>query len=109
MQTLKLRHYVTALTESGFLYVFQCKNKFLLNPDCCMAQKFGCGVGWKGIDGIQKRFCKQVLKMPRFATNCVAELKLGTDNSRGKILCLVVKYWLTIMQMEKDELVKMLP
>jgi len=46
--------------------------------------------------------------MPEFAANSAAELKLGTISGGGKILCLVLKSWLTILQMEKDELVKIL-
>jgi len=46
--------------------------------------------------------------MPVFAANSAAELKLGTNIGGGKILCLVLKSSLTILQMEKDELVKIL-
>jgi hypothetical protein len=46
--------------------------------------------------------------MPGFAVNSVAELKLGTNSGGGKILCLVLISWLTILQMEKEELVNIL-
>jgi hypothetical protein len=46
--------------------------------------------------------------MPGFAENSVPELKLGTNSGGGKILCLVLNSWLIILQMEKDELVKIL-
>jgi len=36
----------------------------------------------------------------------MAELKLGTNSEGGKILCLVLKSWLTILQMEKDKLLR---
>jgi hypothetical protein len=44
----------------------------------------------------------QVLRVPRFAANgkC-AELDLGRDSGRGKLLCLVVKYWLRILKVDK--------
>jgi hypothetical protein len=45
--------------------------------------------------------------MTGFAANSVAELRLGTNSGGGKI-CLVLKSWLTVLQMEKDELVKIL-
>jgi len=48
------------------------------------------------------------MKMPGFAANSMAELKLGTNSEGGKILCLVLKSWLTILQMEKDKIVKIL-
>jgi len=37
-----LRYYVIAHTGSKFWYVFECKDRYLLNPDFCMEQKFGC-------------------------------------------------------------------
>jgi len=43
-----------------------------------------------------------------FAANSAAELKFDTNSGGGKILCLVLISWLTISQMEKDELVKIL-
>jgi hypothetical protein len=46
--------------------------------------------------------------MPGFAGNSAAVLKLGTNSGGGKILCLVLKSWLTILQMEKEELVNIL-
>jgi hypothetical protein len=49
-------------------------------------------------------YCKKILGVPRFAVDAVAELKLGKDSRRGKVLCLV-KYWLRILQMDKEELV----
>jgi hypothetical protein len=39
-------HYITALTESEFLYVFKCKDMLLFKPDFWMGQKFGCMMGW---------------------------------------------------------------
>ena len=39
---IKLRHYVIAHTGSKSGYVFKCKGRYLLNPDFCMEQKFGC-------------------------------------------------------------------
>ena len=46
--------------------------------------------------------------MPAFGGNSAAELKLGTNSGGSKLLCLVLKSWLTILQMEKDELVNIL-
>lgn len=42
--------------------------------------------------------------MTGFAANSVAELRLGTNSGGG----LVLKSWLTVLQMEKDEIVKIL-
>jgi hypothetical protein len=43
--------------------------------------------------------------MPRFRANGVAELELGRDSRRSKVLCLVEKYWLRILQVNKEQLV----
>jgi hypothetical protein len=42
----------------------------------------------------------------RFAANGVAEVELGRDGRRGKVLCLAVKYWLRTLQMDKEEPVR---
>lgn len=46
--------------------------------------------------------CKTILGIYRCAANRVAELELGTDGMRGKVLCLAVKYWLRILQMDEE-------
>jgi hypothetical protein len=51
--------------------------------------------------------CKKILGIPRFAVKGVAELELGRDSSRGKVLCLAVKYWQRTLQMDKEELARM--
>jgi 1,2-phenylacetyl-CoA epoxidase catalytic subunit len=50
---------------------------------------------------------KKILGIPRFAANGVAELELGTDSGRGKVISTLVKYWQRILQMDKDDLVSM--
>jgi hypothetical protein len=40
------------------------------------------------------RFCKVILGMPRSAANNVAELELGRDSRKGKVLSTIAKYWL---------------
>jgi hypothetical protein len=57
-------------------------------------------------DVIHDRFCKNVRRIPRFSVNGVAELEMNTGSRRGKVLCLVVKYWPRILQMEKEEIVR---
>jgi hypothetical protein len=49
---------------------------------------------------------QKILGIPRFATNGVAELELGRDNRRGKVMSILVKYWQGILQMDKDDLVR---
>ena len=41
----------------------------------------------------QGRFCKEVLGIPRNATNGAAESELGKETRRVKILGCVAKYW----------------
>jgi hypothetical protein len=48
---------------------------------------------------------KKTLGIPRFAPNGFAELELGRDSRRGRILCRV-KYWLRILQTDSEELVR---
>jgi hypothetical protein len=69
------------------------------------AEIWGLDVGWKEIDIIHSRLCKKILGIPRFAVNRVAEVELGRDSRRGKVLCLV-KYWLRTLQMDKEELIR---
>jgi hypothetical protein len=58
--------------------------------------------GWKEIDRIQGGFCRKVLKIPRCTANVVAELELGWDSRRGRILGMAVKYWLRMLSMDSD-------
>jgi hypothetical protein len=58
---------------------------------------------WKEIDKIHIRFCKIILGMPRSAGNTVAELELGRDSRRGKVLCMTVKYWIRLLSMDSEE------
>jgi hypothetical protein len=48
-----------------------------------------------------------ILGFPRFAANGVAELELVIDCRRGKVMSILVKYWQRILQMDKDDLVRM--
>jgi hypothetical protein len=70
------------------------------------AEILGMDEGWKEIDIIHGRLCKKILGIPRFATNGVAEVQIGRDSRRGKVLCLAVKYWLRTLQMAKEEPVR---
>jgi hypothetical protein len=67
---------------------------------------WGLDEGWKETDIIHSRLCKKIVGIPRFAANRVAEVELGRNSRRGKVLCLTVKYWLRTLQMDKEELVR---
>jgi hypothetical protein len=60
--------------------------------------------GWKEIDKIHSRFCKIILGVPRSAANNVAELELGRDSRRGKVLSTIAKYWLRSSRMDSPEI-----
>jgi hypothetical protein len=60
--------------------------------------------GWKWM--IHSRFCKKVEGIPRCAANGTAEVKLGRDNMRGKIMSLTLKYWRRKLHMDSHEVVK---
>jgi hypothetical protein len=70
------------------------------------AEIWGLDEGWKEIDIIHGRLCKKILGIPRYAANGFAELELGRDSRRGKVLCLAVKYWKRTLQVDKEELVR---
>jgi len=38
------------------------------------------------VEGIQEKFCKKVLKIPRSAAKGAVEIKVARDSRRGKIL-----------------------
>jgi hypothetical protein len=58
-----------------------------------MERKYGdLTRGGRRLIVIHGRLCKKILGIPRFAVNGVAELELGRDSRRGKVLCLSVKY-----------------
>lgn len=54
---------------------------------------------------IQKEFCNKVFRVPRFSENRTADWTWEIQRE-GKVVCLDVKYWLRILQMEMEELVK---
>jgi hypothetical protein len=87
------------LLENVFEMV--CESRLMYGAEIC-----GLDEGWKDIDIIHGRLCKKILRIPRFATNGVAELELGRDSRRGKVLCRAVKYWQRTLQMDKKELVR---
>jgi hypothetical protein len=62
--------------------------------------------GCKESDRTHGRFCKKILQVPRFAAKAVAEFETGRDSRRGKVMSMVVKYWLRILHMEKEDLVR---
>jgi hypothetical protein len=53
---------------------------------------------WKETDKIRWRFLKKVLRLPRLVANGLAELGIGRDSTRGKVMYLAVKYWLRIFR-----------
>jgi hypothetical protein len=59
-------------------------------------QVWGLEEVWKETDKIHERFCKKLIRMPRFEVNGVAKLELGMNSRRGKVLCAIVKYLIRI-------------
>jgi hypothetical protein len=53
--------------------------------------------GWKETDKVQGRMCKKILGIPICAANVAAELELGRDNRRSKVMSTLVKYWQKIL------------
>jgi hypothetical protein len=50
--------------------------------------------------------CQKNLGITKFAANGVAELELGRNTRRVKVMSTLVKYWQRILQMDKDDLVR---
>jgi hypothetical protein len=48
------------------------------------------------VDGIQGKFCKKVLRIPRNAAKREAENEFGRDSMRDNILCAAIKYWTSL-------------
>jgi hypothetical protein len=72
----------------------------------CDIELWGVYDAWTEIDKIHGRFCKKILGVPRCAANGAAEIELGRDRRRGKIISLTLKYWQRILRMDNQELVK---
>jgi hypothetical protein len=49
---------------------------------------------------------KKIFGIPSFSANGVAVLELGRDSRRGKVMSTLVRYWQRILQMDKDDLVR---
>jgi 1,2-phenylacetyl-CoA epoxidase catalytic subunit len=49
---------------------------------------------------------QKILGIARFVANGVAELELGRDSRRGEVMITLVKNWQRILQMDKDDLVR---
>jgi hypothetical protein len=70
------------------VYEMVCESRMIYG-----VEKRGVEEGWKEIDKIHERMYKKNLGIPRFAANGVAELELGIDSRRGKVMSILVKYW----------------
>jgi hypothetical protein len=77
------------------VYTIVCESRLMYG-----AEIWGLDEGWKETDIIHGRLCKKILRIPRFAANGVAELELGRDSRRGKVLCIAVQYWQITLQMD---------
>jgi hypothetical protein len=42
----------------------------------------------------------------RFAINIVDKCEFGRDTRRGKVLCMIVKYWLRLLHMDIHEIIR---
>jgi hypothetical protein len=54
----------------------------------------------------QGRFAKKLIQVPRSAVNGEMELELGRNSRRGEVLCATVKYWIRIVHMGTQYLVR---
>jgi hypothetical protein len=83
------------------VYKMVCESRMMYG-----VETWGVETGWKETDKIRRRVCKEILGIPRFAANVVVELELGIDSTRGKVMSTTAKYCQRILQMDKDDLVR---
>jgi hypothetical protein len=48
------------------------------------------------VEGIQDKFCKKVLRIPRNAAKGAVEIEVARDTRRGKILCAEIEHWIRV-------------
>jgi hypothetical protein len=65
---------------------------------------WGLDGGWEESDKIYSRVCKIILGIPRFAEKNMAELELGRNSRRGKVLSTIAKYWFLFLRMGSLEI-----
>ena len=58
-------------------------------------------------EGIQGKFCKKVLRIPKNAAEREAENEIGMDSMGGNILCAAIKYWISLKQSARAEPVRL--
>jgi hypothetical protein len=83
------------------VYEMVCESRMMFGVEI-----WGVCEGWKETDKIHGRMSRKVLGNPRFVANGVAELELSRDSRRGKVMSTLVKYWQRILQMDKDDLLR---
>jgi hypothetical protein len=83
------------------VYEMVCESRMMYGVEI-----WGIEERWKEVGKIHGRMCKKVLGIPRFAANGVAELELGRDSRRCKVMITLVKCWQRILQMDKNDLVR---
>lgn len=59
------------------------------------------------MDGIQRKFCKKVLRIPRNAAKREAENEIGRESMRGNNLCAAIKYWISLKHSARAEPVRL--
>lgn len=57
---------------------------------------------WKATDKVHIRFCKKILRMSRSTAKRVAGLELRYESGRGKAMCVIVKWWLCLLDVHVD-------
>jgi hypothetical protein len=69
------------------------ESKMMYSIEVC-----GSEVVWTEIGKVHARFCKKLKQVAKSGENGMAELELGRNSGRGKVLCMIVKCCIRIMQ-----------
>jgi hypothetical protein len=69
-------------------------------------ETWGLEEAWEETDKIHRRFCKKLIQVSRSAVNGAAELEFGRNDRRGEVLCAWVEYWIRIMHLDTQDLVR---
>jgi hypothetical protein len=64
---------------------------------------WGLNGAWKEVDKIHSIFCKNTIGIPSCAANGFAEMELGRESRRSECLGRILKYWYSVMFLEREE------
>jgi hypothetical protein len=83
------------------IYEMVCESKIMYGIEV-----WGLNGAWKEVDRVHSIFCKKIIGIPNCAANGFVEMELGRESSRSKCLGRILKYWYSVMFLEREEPIK---